>query len=183
MKTKVIVLDRDGVINEDSVAYIKSPDEWHAIPGSLAAIAKLNKANYKVVVATNQSGVARGLFSLEDLTQIHQKMQDELAKFDGHLDGIFFCSHGPADNCECRKPKPGLLLEIARHFNVTAAEMLVIGDSMRDLLAAKAASIKCILVKTGNGASTLSSVPNELKSVSVFADLAAAVENILATDK
>lgn len=109
-------------------------------------------------------------------------MQDELAKVGGHLDGIFFCPHGPSDNCECRKPKPGLLLEIAKQFKVNKEEMLMIGDSMRDLLAAKAAGIKCILVKTGNGAKTLSSsneTSSELKGVPIFSDLAEAVENIL----
>jgi D-glycero-D-manno-heptose 1,7-bisphosphate phosphatase len=179
---KIIVLDRDGVINADSVSYIKSPAEWHAIPGSLAAIAKLNRANYQVVIASNQSGIARGLFSLEDLSQIHQKMQNELAKFGGHLDGIFFCPHDPLDNCECRKPKPGLLFKIAKEFKVKTEEMLMIGDSMRDLLAAKAAGIKCILVKTGNGAKTIASAKedsSELKDVPIFIDLAEAVENIL----
>lgn len=152
---KIIVLDRDGVINQDSTNFIKSPDDWRAIPGSLEAIAKLNKRGYKVVVATNQSGVARGYFSQHDLDDIHRKMSQQLAQVGGHLDGIFICPHGPNDNCTCRKPKPGLLLNIAKHFAVSPGHMLAIGDSMRDLLAAKAAGCAAILVRTGNGEATL----------------------------
>lgn len=172
---KVIVLDRDGVINEDSPAYIRSEAEWHAIPGSLEAIAKLNQYGVKVVVATNQSGVARGYLTHETLEKIHQKMIAELAKYGGHLDGIFVCPHHPDDNCSCRKPKPGLLLEIAKKFAVLPKEMLVIGDSMRDLLAAEAAGSQAILVKTGNGKKTFS---EQQISVPIYNDLAEAVKKI-----
>lgn len=177
---KVIVLDRDGVINQDSPLYIKSPTEWHAIPGSLEAIAKLSQAGFKVVVATNQSGVARGYFTSQELKNIHQKMLDELASLGGQLDGIFVCPHGPQDNCLCRKPKPGLLLEIAQHFQVNPVEMLVVGDSMRDILAGQAAGCQVVLVETGNGKETLAEVDvKDLGDVQVFADLAACVDNLL----
>lgn len=177
-KPKLIILDRDGVINQDSDQFIKSPAEWKAIPGSLSAIAKLNCTGFNVVVATNQSGIARGYFSAETLKNIHQKMEAELVAHHGKIAGIFICPHGPEDNCTCRKPKPGLLLEIAKKFNVKPEEMLSIGDSMRDILAAKACGAHAILVKTGKGAKTISSATNEF-NVPVFDDLAAAVEAIL----
>lgn len=173
-KIKIIILDRDGVINFDSPDFIKSPDEWHAIPGSLAAIAKLNNAGFKVVIASNQSGIARGYFAFETLDKIHQKMQNELAKVSGHLDGIFICPHGPNDNCSCRKPKPGLLEQIQKFFNCSKEEMLFIGDSPRDLEAAKAFGCDAILVKTGSG----KNVDNAF-DVPVFEDLAIAVTKIL----
>jgi D-glycero-D-manno-heptose 1,7-bisphosphate phosphatase len=176
---KIIVLDRDGVINEDSSEFVKSPEEWKALPGSLEAIAKLNKANIKVIVASNQSGLARGYFSLEMLSKIHEKMCSELAKVGGHLDGIFFCPHGPGESCECRKPKPGMMLEIAKLFNIIPSEMLCIGDSLRDILAAKAAGCTAWLVKTGNGVYTLSLAEQELENIPVYDDLAEAVEMIL----
>jgi len=169
---KIIVLDRDGVINQDSEQFIKSPAEWQAIPGSLQAIAKLNKAGYLVVVSTNQSGVARGLFTLQDLAAINKKMEAEIAHYHGHLSGIFICPHGPNDNCFCRKPKPGLLLEIAKKFNVKPAEMLIIGDSMRDILAAHACGAQAFLVKTGKGTQTLAT--NKKINIQIFDDLASA---------
>ena len=177
-KPKLIVLDRDGVINQDSDQFIKSPEEWKAIPGSLAAIAKLNRAGFSVVVATNQSGIARKYFSHEELKNIHQKMESELTAHNGQLAGIFICPHGPEDDCLCRKPKPGLLLEIAKKFNVKPEEMLVIGDSMRDILAAQACGAHAVLVKTGKGAQTIASATKEF-NVPVFDNLATVVEAIL----
>jgi D-glycero-D-manno-heptose 1,7-bisphosphate phosphatase len=170
---KLIVLDRDGVINEDSPLYIKSPDEWCAIPGSLEAIAKLNKHGYKVVIATNQSGIARRYFTSETLDLIHKKMIDQVTMVGGHIDGIFICPHGPKDNCECRKPKSGLLLKAAQQFNVDPKEMLVIGDSMRDILAAKACGAAVVLVRTGKGEEV---IKTEKIDVPVFADLAEVVD-------
>lgn len=177
-KPKIIILDRDGVINQDSDQFIKSPEEWKAIPGSLSAIAKLNRAGFTVVVATNQSGIARGYFSAETLKNIHQKMENEITAHHGKLAGIFICPHGPEDHCTCRKPKPGLLLDIAKKFNVKPEEMLSIGDSMRDILAAQACGAHALLVKTGKGAKTIASATNEF-NVSVFDDLAAAAATIL----
>jgi len=180
-KIKIIVLDRDGVVNQDSPFYIKTPSEWHAIAGSLDAIAKLNQAGFPVVVATNQSGVARGYFTASELENIHNKMRDDVANAGGHLDGVFVCPHGPQDDCACRKPKPGLLLQIAKHFKVVPEEMLVVGDSMRDILAARAAGCKTIvLTKTGNGEKTLAAVGiDKLKDVKIFADLATFVDDFL----
>jgi len=109
---KVVVLDRDGVINKESSEYIKTPDEWHALPGSLDAIASLKQAGFQTAIATNQSGVARGLFSIDTLWDIHRKMRGEILEAGGYVQRIFFCLHGPDDNCDCRKPKPGLLLQV-----------------------------------------------------------------------
>ncbi len=143
---KLILLDRDGVINYDSPDFIKSPDEWRDIPGSLEAIALLNKAGIKVAIASNQSGLARGYFTEKTLQKIHQKMLSELEKHGGHIDKIFYCPHGPNDNCECRKPKPGMLLEAFKYFNITSEEACFAGDSQRDIDAAKAAGCAAILI-------------------------------------
>lgn len=147
---KLILLDRDGVINYDSDDFIKSPDEWHAIPGSLEAIALLNKAGIKVAIASNQSGLARGYFTEETLQKIHQKMLNELKQYNGHIDKIFYCPHGPNDNCECRKPKPGMLLQAFKYFNVKPEEACFAGDSQRDIDAAKTAGCHPILINTQN---------------------------------
>lgn len=178
---KWIVLDRDGVINVDSDDYIKSPEEWHAIPGSLEAIAKLNWAGYHVLVASNQSAIAKGLLTEKNLTLIQQKMENELILVGGHLDGFFFCPHNPEDNCDCRKPKPGLLTAIAAQLNISLKDAPAIGDSLRDIQAAKSAGCLPILVLTGKGEKTLqlNSDHPDLKGVAVFPDLAAAVSNLL----
>ena len=175
---KLIVLDRDGVINQDSEDYIKSPEEWIPIAGSLQAIADLNQSGYRVVVATNQSGLARGLFDIDALNAIHHKMQNELARIGGHVDGIFFCPHGPKDRCNCRKPKPGLLLQASHRFFSDTTGMLSIGDSLRDLQAADNYGIKHILVLTGNGIKTKSEISHR-KDVPIYDDLAGAVQTLL----
>ncbi len=148
---KLLVLDRDGVINHDSDAYIKSPEEWRPIPGSLEAIARLSQSGYRIAVATNQAGVARGLFDLSMLGRIHSKMQAAVSDAGGHIDAIFFCPHAPDAGCDCRKPKPGLLLEIFSRFGVKSEQTYMVGDSLRDLEAAHAAGCRPVLVRTGNG--------------------------------
>lgn len=146
-----IILDRDGVINFDSDNYIKSPDEWIPIPGSIEAIALLTKANYKIVIATNQSGVNRGLFSLETLQKIHQKMIGAIESAGGKVEKIYFCPHRPDENCNCRKPKPGMLQQIQRDFQLKSDEMIYVGDSFKDYEAAQAVGCEFFLVRTGNG--------------------------------
>jgi D-glycero-D-manno-heptose 1,7-bisphosphate phosphatase len=153
---KLVILDRDGVINEDSESFIKGPDEWHPIPGSLEAIARLNQAGYHVVLATNQSGIGRGLFELSTLNAIHDKMHRALAQIGGRIDAVFFCPHAHDANCGCRKPRPGLLEEISRRFNVELKGVPAIGDSLRDLQAAAAVGALPILVLTGKGELTRS---------------------------
>lgn len=152
---KLIILDRDGVINEDSDAYIKSPEEWQPIPGSLGAIARLAKAGYRITVATNQSGVGRGLFDLDTLARIHGKMQLAVAAVGGRIDAVFFCPHSVDANCGCRKPKPGMIHEILHRFQVAPAGVLVVGDSLRDLQAAASAGCQPVLVLSGKGRATM----------------------------
>ena len=174
---KLVILDRDGVINHDSDQYIKSPEEWKPIPGSLAAIARLNQAGYRVVVATNQSGIGRGLFETDTMIAIHDKMFKALAQVGGHIDAIFFCPHTNDDNCECRKPKAGMFREIAARFNADLAGVPAIGDSLRDLQAAAAAGAQPVLVLTGKGRK-IADDPALPPDTLVFPDLAAAAAHI-----
>lgn len=178
---KLIVLDRDGVINQDSEAFVKTPDEWMALPGSLHAIARLSQADWTVVVATNQSGLARGLFDMATLNTIHDKMHRELAAAGGNIDAIFFCPHGPDDHCLCRKPLPGMFHDIARRYDVPMHAVPAIGDSLRDLQASKAAGCLPILVLTGNGRRTLEK-GNLPEGTRVFDTLSAAVDALLHDD-
>ena len=176
---KLIVLDRDGVINHDSDQFIKSPDEWRPIPGSLEAIARLNHAGYRVVVATNQSGIGRGLFDMATLNAIHEKMHKALSHVGGRLDAIFFCPHTADARCDCRKPKPAMLEETGRRFNVDMAGVPAIGDSPRDLMAAAGVGAKPILVLTGKGERTLREGGFPENTV-IFPDLAFAAAALLA---
>ena len=175
---RLVILDRDGVVNEDSDAYIRSAAEWIPIDGSLEAIARLNHAGVLVAVATNQSGVGRGLFSIEDLNQMHAKFRLELARAGGHIDGIFFCPHAPQAGCECRKPAPGLLRAIGLRFGIPLDQVPVIGDSRRDVEAALAARAMPMLVRTGKGRRTAEKFP-ELGRWPWFDDLAHAVDFLL----
>jgi D-glycero-D-manno-heptose 1,7-bisphosphate phosphatase len=176
---KLIVLDRDGVINYDSDQFIKTPEEWRPVPGSLEAIARLNHAGYRVVVATNQSGIGRGLFDMGMLNAIHEKMHKALAQVGGRLDAIFYCPHTADSKCECRKPKPAMLVEIGKRFNAELTAMPCIGDSLRDLMAADAVGAQPMLVLTGKGEKTLRE-GNFPKNTVIFPDLAFAVSALLA---
>lgn len=151
---KLVILDRDGVINLDSDQFIKSPDEWIPIDGSLEAIAELNQAGYEVVVATNQSGIGRGLFEAAALNAMHEKMYKALSAFGGRVDAVFFCPHTAADACECRKPKAGMLRDIARRFELDLTGVPVVGDSLRDLQAGAEVGAAPHLVLTGKGIKT-----------------------------
>ena len=171
---KLIILDRDGVINLDSDLYIKSPEEWRPIPGSLEAIARLGKWGYRVVVATNQSGIGRGLFDMDTLNAIHEKMLRAASQAGGRIDAIFFCPHTNDDKCDCRKPRAGMLKQIAARYNTDLADVPAVGDSMRDLRSAAAVGARPILVLTGKGRKTQAD-PDLPHDVEVFPDLAAAV--------
>lgn len=177
---KLIILDRDGVINEDSPLYIKSPDEWHPIKGSLEAIALLNQYGFTVVVATNQSGIARGMYDEGVLSAIHEKMHQAVTAKGGSIDSIFYCPHGPDDNCLCRKPKPGLLQQIAKHYEISLANVISIGDSARDLEAAKNAGATPVLVLTGNGRKTQQTYANSLQEIAYYDDLYAFARSLKA---
>ena len=176
---KLIVLDRDGVINYDSTAYIKSPEEWRPIPGSLNAIARLNQEGFHVVVATNQSGIGRGIFDMAALNAIHARMHQALAQVGGRVDAVFFCPHAADDNCRCRKPKTGMFEDIAHRLNTGLAGVPVVGDSRRDIEAAALVQAAPVLVLTGNGKKTQrdGKLPPATR---VFADLAAAVDALTA---
>lgn len=171
---KLVVLDRDGVINADSDQYIKSPEEWTPIPGSLEAIARLTQAGFRVVVATNQSGLGQGLFDMATLNAIHNKMHKAVNQLGGRIDAVFFCAHAQDAGCSCRKPQPGMLLEIAERFKLVLAGVPAIGDSLRDLQAASAAGARPLLVLTGKGRQTVAAggLP---EGTEIHADLAAAV--------
>jgi len=175
---KLVILDRDGVINSDSDAYIKSPREWKPIPGSLEAIARLTQAGFHVVVATNQSGIGRGLFEMATLNSIHDKMHLAVGQAGGRIDAVFYCPHAQEADCDCRKPKPGLLEEIGRRFGMNLAGVPSIGDSLRDLQAAVAVGAQPILVLTGKGTKTqrAGGLPT---GTTVHADLSEAVKSII----
>jgi D-glycero-D-manno-heptose 1,7-bisphosphate phosphatase len=170
---RLVILDRDGVINEDSADYVKSPDEWIPLAGSLEAIAALNSAGFTVAVASNQSGLARGHFDRAALDAMHAKFRDLLETTGGHVDRIEVCPHGPDDGCDCRKPLPGLINRLVAHYAVDAGDVIVVGDSRRDLEAALAAGARPVLVRTGNGAKTEADLDGPLKTTPVFDSLAA----------
>jgi len=173
----LIILDRDGVINHDSDDFIKNPSEWEPIDGSLEAIARLNYAGYRVVVITNQSGIARGLLDVETLNRIHSKMRRMLAQVGGRIEAIMFCPHGPEDDCKCRKPHNGSFEDLAHRLRINLENVPAVGDSLRDIQAAKESNARPILVKTGKGARTLAEgIP---EGVEVFDDLAAVVTALL----
>lgn len=177
-----IILDRDGVINYDSDAYIKSPEEWEPIPGSLEAIARLNQHQYQVLVATNQSGVARGYYSLQTLAQIHQKFHGALASVGGRVDEIYYCPHHPDDGCLCRKPNTGMFMQMYAKYALDFSQTFYIGDSYTDVLVARHVGCTPVLVLTGKGLLTLKAHP-ELEQTLRFNDLAEAVNYVITTSQ
>lgn len=189
---KLIILDRDGVINVDRADYVKSADEWVPITGSIEAIARLHKAGFTVVVATNQSGLAREKFDLDDLEAMHEKLTQLVEEQGAELGAIFYCPHHPDDHCKCRKPMPGMVDAIEAEFNTSAEGFYFVGDSLRDLQAAVTKGCKPILVKTGNGEKTLAQLAEPSlqtdapqlspEQVHVVDDLAAAADFIIAND-
>ena len=176
---KLVILDRDGVINYDSAQFIKNPDEWIPIPGSLEAIALLNQSGFRVALATNQSGIGRGLFDMATLNAIHDKMHRALGHFGGRIDALFYCPHAADSNCDCRKPKSGMIEEIGRRFAIDLKEVPSVGDSLRDLQASAPFGGQLILVRTGKGEATLAKggLPD---NTWVCADLAEAAQRIIA---
>ncbi len=182
---KTIILDRDGVINQDSDEFIKSVDEWLPIPGSLEALALLHRHDYRVVVITNQSGIARGLFSMATLNDIHRHMLSETRKKGGLIEAVFFCPHGPDDGCTCRKPASGMLKDVASRLKIEMSGVPAVGDSMRDLLAARDVGALPVLVKTGKGKLTTRMLKKKDSPIAVddvisFKDLASFTDALLA---
>lgn len=179
---ETLFLDRDGVINEDSPDFIKSVDEWVPIPGSLDAIARLTAADFRIVVVTNQSGIARGLLSDTILTAIHQRMIEEIRAFGGRLAGVYFCPHGPEDGCDCRKPRPGLIDRACRDLGLEARDAPLIGDRMSDLCAARAAGCRPIFVR--NGCRMPARLTEEAwRDIEIHDDLAAVADRLLGANR
>lgn len=176
-----IILDRDGVINRESKEFIKSADEFECLPGSVEAMARLCHAHWNIVIVTNQSGLGRGLFSEQDLFAMHAKLEGELAALGGAVAGIFYCPHAPDHHCDCRKPKTGLLLNAERQLYLQLKGAPFVGDSLRDLQAARAHACVPVLVRTGNGGDTEAHISRlgEWSDVAVYDDLAAVTEDLL----
>ena len=175
---KMVILDRDGVINHEADDDVTTVDGWDPIPGSIEAISRLKKAGYLVTIASNHSGIARRLYSEQELLQMHDKMQQLLATRGASVDGIFYCPHGPEANCICRKPKPGLLFQIARQFEIDLSQTPLVGDNISDIKAAKMANAKPVLVRTGKGEYVMQHFPEAL-DVPVYDDLAHFVRETL----
>ena len=173
---KLIILDRDGVINEDSDDYIKSPDEWIPIAGSLEALGKLSQNGFKVIIITNQSGIGRKIFSIEMLNAIHKKMSINLAQYGGVIDGIFFCPCAPEENCNCRKPKSGLYNEVSDRSQISLENVFCVGDKITDIQAAQNARAKPILVKTGKENDDSGNIP---KNIPIYDDLLSFVNKVI----
>ena len=184
---KLIILDRDGTINEDRDDFVKTPDEWVPIPGALEAIARLNHAGWHTVVVTNQSGLGRGLFDMATLNAMHLKMNQALAKHGGRIDAVFFCPHTPEENCECRKPLPGLMLQVGERYGLHLKDVAVVGDSLRDLLAGAAAGCPTHLLRTGKAAQyseeQLAHVLAQAPGTQVHADLAAFADAFIVRER
>lgn len=178
MPHRLVILDRDGVINQDSPDFIKSPDEWLPIEGSLEAIARLTRAGFEVAVASNQSGVGRGLIDRPVLEAIHDKMRRQVREHGGDLGRIVFCPHRPDAGCECRKPAPGLLLALSRSYGLPLNNVPVVGDSLRDIDAAEAVGARPILVLTGNGGATAAALAADGREIETFADLGEAARSL-----
>lgn len=181
MTPRLVILDRDGVINEESDAYVKSVDEWIPVPGSLEAIVRLNAAGYHTALATNQAGVARGLLTEAELGAIHRHIDAVLDGMGGRLDPVVYSTDGPDSDSPRRKPGPGMLLEIAAAFDVDLAGVPFVGDSWRDVQAARAAGATPVLVRTGKGAATLAA-GDDLSDVAVYDDLAAFADAVLSRE-
>jgi len=180
----LIILDRDGTINEDRDDYVKSADDWIPIPGALEAIARLNHAGWHTVIASNQSGLGRGLFDMASLNAMHAKMNTLLAKVGGRIDAVFFCPHTPDEACDCRKPLPGLFRQIGERYGVDLANVPVVGDSLRDLQAGAAVGCRPHLVRTGKGAVTeAGNVLHQVPGTVVHDDLAAFAEHLIQTER
>lgn len=180
---KLLILDRDGVINVESSEFVKSPEEWIPIKGSLEAIGRLSQAGFEIVVITNQSGIGRGYFSADMLAKMHARMIDFVQQYGGKIQSILFCPHTAEDNCDCRKPKDGMYKELAERLNISFGNVYSVGDSVRDLLAAKSAGANPVLVKTGNGKKSLKEIDNSpelgLNQAPVFDNLSSFADALL----
>jgi len=177
---KLVILDRDGVINHDSDAYIKSLEEWEPLAGSLDAMARLFHGGYRLAIASNQSGLGRKLFTIDHLNAIHRKLARDLAAQGVHIEGIFFCPHAPEAKSFCRKPQPGLLLQAASALHLDLARSYLVGDAITDLEAALAVGVQPLLVRTGRGANHAALLDTQTRTLCpVVNDLSQAIAWIL----
>lgn len=174
---RLLIVDRDGVINEESAEFIKGPDEWRPLPGSIEALAAATQMGFNIFVVSNQSGLARGLLNIEQLNRIHTRMLSEVKRSGGRIDAILFCPHGPDDDCRCRKPRPGLLEAIAERTGASLLDAIFVGDRLSDLEAARAVGARAVLVETGHGHATLSKLPAH-ERLAVYPNLAAVVNRL-----
>ncbi|MGQ9725426.1 MAG: D-glycero-beta-D-manno-heptose 1,7-bisphosphate 7-phosphatase [Tepidimonas sp.] len=181
---RLVVIDRDGTLNRDPEDFLHGPDDWEPLPGAPEAVARLNEAGWRVVVACNQPGLERGLFDVETLNAVHARMHKALAQAGGRIDAVFFCPHAPEDGCDCRKPAPGLLLQIAARYGVAPAQLVVVGDSVRDVCAGVAAGCDTHLVLTGQSAAYRggSRPPGLPGDVTVHDDLLAFADALIARE-
>ena len=177
MSARLLIVDRDGVINEESRDFIKTLEEWHPIPGSLEALAAASQAGFRVFIVSNQSGIARGLIQVGELQRIHAKLVGEVQRLGGRIDGILFCPHGPDDGCRCRKPRPGMLEEIAQRTGTRMTDAIFVGDRLSDLEAARAVGAHAVLVETGHGRDTLARLPAP-ERLNVYPNLGAVVRRL-----
>jgi len=174
---RILIVDRDGVINEESAAFIKTPEEWHPVPGSIEALAAASQMGFHVFVVSNQSGIARGLIDVGQLQRIHSRLIAEVQRAGGRIDAILYCPHGPDDGCRCRKPRPGLLESIGMRTGAPLSEAIFVGDRLSDLEAARAVGARAVLVETGHGLETLARLPAR-ERLNVYPDLAAVVRRL-----
>ncbi len=178
---KLIVLDRDGVINAESADYVRDADEWHPLPGSLEAIARLHAAGYRIVVVTNQAGIGRGIMSEDAVLRVHERMLEEVKRAGGAIASIQYCPHSPDQGCDCRKPEPGMLRNVEREFGCSLRDVPFVGDKSSDIGAARAVGARPVLVLTGYGKGTLAKLreAGEFDDVAVYPDLATFVSELL----
>lgn len=184
---KLVILDRDGTINHEREDYIKSPEEWVPLPGALEAIARMNHAGWHVVVATNQSGIGRGLIDMVSLNAMHAKMNQLLARQGGRVEAVFFCPHTPEDQCMCRKPLPGLFQMIGQRFGCSLDGVPMVGDLPRDVLAAQSVGCEPHLVRTGQAATMteveLQVLRHQAPGLTIHPDLSAFADYLILRDR
>jgi len=174
---KLVVIDRDGTLNREPEDYLRGPDDWEPLPGALEAVARLNEAGWRVVIASNQSGLGRGLFDVATLNAVHARMHKAVAQAGGRIEAVFFCPHAPEDECDCRKPAPGLFLQIAERYGIAPVQLVAVGDSVRDARAGVAAGCDTHLVRTGQ---SVGGRPADLPpGVSTHADLLAFADALI----
>jgi D-glycero-D-manno-heptose 1,7-bisphosphate phosphatase len=174
---RLLIVDRDGVINEESAEFIKTPEEWRPLPGSIEALAAASQMGFRIFIVSNQSGIARGLIEISQLQRIHTKLINEVQQLGGRIDAILFCPHGPDEGCRCRKPRPGMLESIALRTGAPLNEAIFVGDRLSDLEAARAVGARAVLVETGHGMQTLARLPAR-ERLNVYPDLAAVVRRL-----